>query len=290
MRIPSLVGAGLALAAAGALAGACSAKSAAPYPDVASFCQAKATAECQIASTCGIDANDCQGVRAALCNDAATQDMTSGTRKYVQANAQACLDVLNASNAYGGGNSKILFAQLFGKGSIDDVCGRVFSGNASTNESCSGPDDCANNEICSPVAPGMTSMVCANQVSVAMGAFCENPGSTCATDTYCTMPTGGGANQCEPAKQDGQQCDATTPCVSTERCTGQSCEARVGANKPCSTNDDCAPSAPYCDTYVGGKCAPGLSFANGAPDCTSYEPGEDAAMPTVTGVDRRGTE
>jgi hypothetical protein len=285
MRIRSVIEAGVALAIAGALASACSAKSSAPFPDVESFCQAVATAECQIASTCGIDPSDCKGVRAALCNANATDDMMSGTRKYVQANAQACLDVLNASNAYGGNNSRILYAQLVGKGSIDDVCGRVFSGNAADNESCTGPYDCANDEICSPALPGSTMLVCAVEVSVAPGKPCANQGSTCATDTYCAMPSAQSAYDCEPAKQDGQPCDTTTaPCVSTERCTSQVCEARVGANKSCTTSDDCDPSAPYCDPNVGSTCAPGLSFANGAPDCIPYRlpvSGDDASTPAV---------
>ncbi len=290
MRIPSLIGTGLALVIVGATTGACSLKSSAPYPDVTSFCKARATAECQVASTCGVDPDECQTVRVSVCNDDATGAMASGTREYVQGNAQACIDLLNASNVYGGGNSKILFAQLEGKGSIADVCGRVFSGQAATNASCKTDYDCANGNICSPVQPGSAALVCAPQVSKDMGAFCSDPGSTCIADTYCTMPSQGGGFQCVAAKQDGQACDATTPCVSTERCapagaTGQTCEARVGANKSCASNDDCQPTAPYCDPFVGNTCATGLSFANGAPDCSSYRESADAAVPVVTGAD-----
>jgi hypothetical protein len=282
MRIASLIGAGLAVVAAAG----CSAKSPAPFPDVASFCQARAAAECQIASTCGIDPDECKTVRVSQCNADATAAMTTGTREYVQANAQACIDVLNASNAYGGGSSKILFAQLKGKGSIEDVCGRVFSGKAAVNAACTTSYDCTGGNICSPVHPG-TTLVCAPETDKQMGDFCGDPGSTCAEDTYCTMPATGGGYQCVAAKQEGQPCDANTPCVSTERCglggaTGQTCEPRVGANKACSSDDDCVPTAPYCDPFVGMTCAPGLSFANGAPDCSGYRSG---GVPVVTVAD-----
>ena len=291
MRIPSLIGTGLALAIVGATAGACSLKSSAPFPDVASFCKAKATAECQVASTCGIlHPDDCQTARVALCNKEATEAMASGTREYVQGNAQACIDLLNASNVYGGNNSKILFAQLEGKGSVADVCGRVFSGHAAANEPCATAYDCADGNICSPVQPGSTTLVCAPQVPKDKGSFCSDPGSTCAADTYCTMPSQGGGYQCVAAKEEGQACDATTPCIGTERCasaggSGQTCEARVGADESCATNDDCAPSAPYCDPFVGNLCAAGLSFATLAPDCSSYRGAGDAASPVVTGID-----
>jgi hypothetical protein len=286
MRIASLIGAGLALVAAGGLGEACSIKTAAPFPDVMSFCKAKATAECQVASTCGIDPDDCQTVRVALCNSDATDAMANGTREYVQGNAQACINLLNASNVYGSNNSRILYAQLEGKGSIADVCGRVFSGSAQTNKPCQTSFDCAGDNICSPVTPGQSSLICAPMVDKDSGDFCSDPGSTCATDTYCSMPSAGGGYQCEAAKQDGQGCDATTPCVSTERCApAGTCEPRVAANKPCASDADCLPTAPYCDPNVGKTCAAGLSFANGAPDCSGYRSGGDADVPTVTVVD-----
>ena len=271
-----------ALAAlAGILVAACSAKSSAPYPDVIGFCTAKAQAECQVASTCGIDPTACQTQRVSLCNaDANTAASTgSHTRKYTQANAPACIDALNA--AYANGNAKVLFAHLVGRGSITDVCERVFSGGAGQNDSCQSPYDCTGDNICSPVLPGSTSFVCAAPTQVSAGGFCQNPGSVCAADTYCAMPTASGGYTCTPAKQEGEPCDAA-PCVSTERCeatgaTGHTCEPRVAADKPCTTSDDCAPAAPYCDPYVGNICTTGLSFATHAPDCKGFETGVPVA-------------
>jgi hypothetical protein len=274
----SFWGAGLAVAISAASVGtACSAKPSAPYPDVVSFCEAKAQAECQIASTCAIDANDCQAARASICNMSAKTAMTtgSGTRQYVQANAPACIAAVNS--AYGSGATKVSFEQLFGVGQIDDTCARVFSGNAPTNAPCESPYDCTGNQVCSPVIPGSSTLVCAAPMPVALGAFCENPGSTCADDSYCAMPAAGAGYQCVMANQMGQPCDpVTAPCVDSQRCeqgagtTGQTCEPRVGIGQSCQSSDDCAPSAPYCDPYAHGICTAGLSFATLAADCQAF--------------------
>jgi hypothetical protein len=295
IRLVLKVGAGVLLVAA--LGAACAAKKSEPFPDVASFCNAKAQAECQIASTCLIPAKDCEAQRASLCNTDATSAMASGTRNYVQANAQPCIDAVN--KAYGNGNTKVSFAQLVGDGSITDTCERVFSGNAGMNEPCESSYDCTGGFICAPVMPGTPAeggadkFVCAPSVSVAAGQFCSTPGSTCATDTYCAMPPSGGAFDCEPAKQQNAPCDpATAPCVSSQRCetqsgvTGQTCEPRVLLGQSCQTSDDCDPSAPYCDPYVGNKCTPGLSFASGASDCQAFM--STPATPAVTGADAGG--
>lgn len=277
MRIRQVVGVGAGVGLVAALGIGCMAKKSPPFPDVTSFCNAKAEAECQVATTCVIDPDDCKTTRAAECNsDAMTATANgTGTRKYTQTNAQACIDALNS--AYGGGNTTVSFAVLEGKGSIADLCGRVFSGNSSMTQQCQSAYDCTGDLICAPVMPGATSLVCAAPVTVAEGAFCATPGSTCATDSYCGLPSAGAAYQCEEAKMESASCDpVTAPCVSADRCvsagTGQACEPRVKAGQPCQSDDDCAPAAPYCDPYAN-KCAPGQSFALGATDCAEFEPG-----------------
>jgi hypothetical protein len=277
MRIRQVVGVGAGVGLVAALAVGCMAKKSAPYPDVTSFCDAKAEAECQIAMTCLIPPDQCKVTRAADCNSDAMTATANGTgsRKYTQDNAQACIDALNS--AYGNGNTSVSFATLEGKGSIADICGRVFSGNSSMNQPCQSSYDCTGDLICAPVMPGSTSLVCAASVTVKEGEFCATPGSTCATDSYCALPSAGAAYECEVAQSEDQTCDPVTePCVSADRCvsagTGQACEPRVSLGQACQSNDDCAPGAPYCDPYVN-KCTPGQSFAAGAADCAGFEPG-----------------
>jgi hypothetical protein len=296
-RVPasygSLLGLGALAALLAPLAVACSAKSAAPFPDVTSFCASKAQAECQIATTCGFTSStDCQTAREALCNQDANDAATSGshTRKYTQANAAACIGLVNS--VYGNNATTIPFAELVGPGSVGDVCERVFSGVAGFNDPCQSSYDCADtSEICAPVLPGSTALVCAKPTMIVAGALCQDPGDQCATDTYCAMASANVGFTCTASLQEGQSC-ASAPCVSAQRCevtaTGQTCEPRVEANQPCTSNDDCAPEAPYCDPYVGNLCEKGLSFATQAPDCKGFEPGgntigvnDDASAPSV---------
>lgn len=295
MRVRQVVGVGAGVGLIAALVVGCAAKKSAPYPDVESFCNAKAQAECQIATTCLIDANACQAQRASVCNadaDAATANGT-GMRKYTQANAQKCIDDLDS--AYGGGSMQVTFAQL---GTITNDCERVFAGNSSMNQPCESSYDCTGDLICAPVTPGTTTAdggmgpsVCAPSVTIDMGMFCSTPGDTCATDLYCSTPAAGSASTCLPAKGQGEACDpATKPCVSSQRCqaigaTGQTCEPRSTLGQACKTNGDCVPDAPYCDPYAG-KCTKGQSFATGAEDCAEFM--ATGAMPTVSVSDAGG--
>jgi len=288
MRASSLC---VALAAAWVAAG-CSAKSSAPFPDVTSFCTAKAQAECQIASTCGFtSATDCETQRESVCNADANDAASTGsrTRKYTQANAPACIDRVNG--LFGNNASMIAFKDLVGPGSLTDVCEHVFSGSAAFNEPCQSPYDCADgNDECVPVSPGSPALVCAPPTKVAIGALCQNAGSVCDTDTYCAPSTTVAAT-CMKSMQEGQSC-ATVPCVSAQRCeatgaTGHTCEPRVAENQPCTTNDDCLAAAPYCDLYAGNVCRPGLSFGFGSADCSGFAPG--GAVTTGTGPDASTT-
>ncbi len=255
---------------------ACMPTAANPLADVSGFCQAKAKAECQVTAVCAIEPDVCAPYRASLCNADATSATASGVRKYVLGNAQACLDALNT--AYGSGSSKVLYSQLVGPGSITDTCERVFSGSATTAESCESDYDCANEGICAPVAPGATEMVCAPQVAAVQ--LCANPGSVCPTNTYCALqPTG--AAECVAAAAAGQACGASMPCVSDQRCGEGTCVDRVGPGGACVTSADCGATDPYCDPNAGSICTIGLTFATGADDCRAYEP-SGAQMVTVS--------
>jgi hypothetical protein len=272
------------LLAAAATTSGCSSKSAAPYPDVTSFCAAKAQAECQIAATCGSTSpTACETAREALCNeDAAQAAMTgSGTRKYTQANAPAC--IAKANDVYGNNVTQIPFASLVGPGSVTDVCEHVFAGVSAFNAPCQTDYDCADvTDICVPVLPGSTDLVCATATPVAAGKFCQDPGSQCADDTYCTMASANGGYTCVAEAQEGAPC-ADAPCVDTARCVSGTCEPRATANEPCTTNDDCSPDAPYCDPYVGNLCEKGLSFATQAPDCKGFESASGSTVLAPTG-------
>jgi hypothetical protein len=261
------LGLGIALGVFAAFAGACSSSSPPPpFPDVASFCQAKAKEECQVAPTCAIDPGTCQVAREKACNDAATAATASGARVYTQDNAQACIDKVHA--AYG--SPVVKLADLQGDGSIEDVCERVFVGNADKNKPCTTNYDCASGRVCAPVQPGVAQTVCADKTPANVGDFCANPGTECATGSYCATSMAGAA-QCTARGAVGAACTATSPCLESLRCFMGTCVDRAKPGEACNSNNDCPDVDPYCDPYAGNICAIGLSFATGAPDCKVFQ-------------------
>ena len=264
LGLGSLSGSVLALFAV--FASACSSSTPdKPFPDVASFCQAKAKEECQIAPTCAVDSGACQIVREQLCNADALLATAPGARKYTQDNAPDCINKVHDVYAAG----KVLVADLVGDGSITDKCSRVFVGTTDKNKLCTNDFDCASDRVCTPAQPGAPQLVCADKVSKSQGDFCADPGSECATGTYCASSTAAAA-QCQARGQHGTPCSATQPCLESLTCSAGTCTDRSGPGKTCATNDDCSPTAGYCDPYAANICTVGLTFATGSLDCKGY--------------------
>lgn len=178
-----------------------------PYPDVTSFCTAKAAAICQAYAVCAVDKNACQAYQATSCENDAVDATSHGTRAYDPSGAGGCIDAINQQ--FGGNPTRIAYAQLFGPGSIHDKCERVFAGSAKVNQTCQTDFDCSGGLVCSPVVPGSTSSVCAGTTQVNQGDFCENPGSQC-QNSYCAVQEGGAA-QCAPLATNGQSCSGAVP-------------------------------------------------------------------------------
>jgi hypothetical protein len=296
------VGFGLVTAALGT---ACSSTQPTPNADVTTFCANKAQAECQIAtSPCVIPTATCLSVREEVCQQEAAAATADGTRSYYQPNAQACLSKVQSSySGSNGGASTIPFSDLYGTGSIDDLCNRVFQGKSGNNMSCTTNYDCTNGNVCTIEGTSGTGL-CGPATPVAAGGFCGEPGQECATGTYCQASSTGGAATCAARPTLGAACnDVTSPCLETLRCLDGQCAARETTGGVCNPtrvagdpNADCDPTtAPLCDTSdpaAGYVCTAGLSFARGADDCTAYStvpgssPGEDAgAGDTGTVVD-----
>jgi hypothetical protein len=258
------------------LAPACTQTSADPLASLTGFCEEKAKAECQITAVCAIDPTTCLDHRQSLCMTDAQAATTTSTRTYNAGNAQKCIDTLNS--AYGGNATIVPYAKLKGPGSIADVCGRVFSGNAALYSSCQSDDDCAGSAICAVVTPGATAKVCANATAVSANSLCTSPGSVCATDTYCAVLASGAA-VCTPSAALGASCAGGVACVSAARCVGTTCVAREAPGGGCTSDDQCG-SDPYCDP-ASQVCAIGLTFAQGSTDCVAFI-AEDGGSPVVS--------
>ncbi|GAC1573020.1 MAG: hypothetical protein NVS3B20_04810 [Polyangiales bacterium] len=225
-----------------------------PGLSVDAFCQGKAQQECQVASRCGTQTGACVASRTSRCSATVAQQ-TTGTRAYRAANAQGCIDKTKAVYAQNTITAKDLDA-------IDDVCGRVFQGTAKALAPCAIDFDCEGSLICDK-------KLCANRAIKKLGELCGTPGEICDAGAFCGNAAGG-ARQCLAKKAAGDACDATTaPCLESLRCS-TTCLDRFQSGGACTSNDECAASAPYCDPYIGKKCDAGLGFAPGAPVCKDF--------------------
>jgi hypothetical protein len=263
--------AGLTLAGLATLFG-CSSTAPAPYPDAISYCTAKAKAICEVSSTCGIDSTMCQTAQKALCDSEVRDATASGTRSYNSDNAKTCIDALNSAYA---NTTTVPYATLQ---DIDKKCAAVFIGKAAVNTTCTSDYDCTSGLICSPTAPGATTMVCAHPAGKNAGDYCSDPGSQCATDTYCAKQPNN-LWLCVAAGMQGAVCSDGTPCVSSQRCYHGLCQPRLTSGV-CTSDGDCTGTDPYCDAFASPpSCAPGQGFALGSFDCKGILAGSPNTLP-----------
>ncbi len=223
------------------------------------FCAKKAENECKaVADRCLASASACEAKRVKACNDfaAAQQAAPSSavTRPFRPDLAKACLD--KATEVYA--KATITPADL---AALNDVCARVFSGKKKSTDpdkTCSSNYECEASQICDT---GF--MTCGPKRTVSAGAGCNNPGEICPTGQYCT----GSPRECMPKIAAGETCDDTSPCLEALRCSAGTCAERVDFAASCTSNDDCLPAHPYCDTYNGSVCTAGFTPSTGNAEC-----------------------
>jgi hypothetical protein len=259
----------LAAVGLGAIVVACS-LSIAPPPDqsVSDFCNDWAKAKCQLGNgPCAFSETTCAAYQTTVCMNFVSA-AESGTRQYKQSNGKACINALNA--AYGGSPSFIPAATLL---ELDATCGKVVVGSQALNQSCTGDNDCSGTLVCAPVV-GQNQSVCVSAVTQKdAGDFCADPGDECQGDSYCAAQAGG-SPKCVPTAPTNTSCSASSPCGSSDTCQNGTCRARGGNGATCTSNADCAASAPYCDTYPPAACTTGLTFGQrGSYDCSGISGG-----------------
>ena len=239
------------------------------------FCNQKAEQECQVSARCVTDTDACKADRMAACTAFGTAAKASGTRFFESGNVGNCISKTQSVYA------KTAPITPTDTADMNDACNYVFQGKAKVTEACTVKWDCADkNHICDKG-------LCAPKVTKNSGDLCGNPGEICNTGSFCLMS--GATYMCVARVASGMPCNASTPpCLETLRCAAGTCADRVSTGASCTTDDDCASSAPYCDPYAGSKCDPGLSFAAGSPSCADYG-GSGSSGTAGTGGGTAGT-
>jgi hypothetical protein len=246
-----------------------------PPPMVSDFCSQRAMAECQVASRCGASLSmaECQTGRASVCMQWAGS--IAAPRVFTPGNIASCVNMAKSVYAK---TSPITPTDL---SNVDNACNYVFQGMVAMLMPCTVKYDCASNRICDKGK-------CGDSVTKNKGDQCSDVGAICATGSFCQMATGG-TFSCVAKGGQTQACDASTPCLETLRCVAAKCTDRAAAGAVCTTSDDCAAAAPYCDALAGGTCDMGLLFAPGSASCTGFvNSGVTAGTAPATGGGQGG--
>jgi hypothetical protein len=183
-----------------------------------------------------------------------TEAQANATRKFIAANAEACLN--KVSLAYG------KLKQGTGVFSASDIqaanqaCGNVYRGTVMTNGPCQLDIDCLDGLICDKGR-------CGNAKVVGQGAQCANIGEICPQGFYCSMATG--IWVCTNKLNLGGAC-TDSPCLEDLRCAAGLCSVQLGIGEDCTFDQDC--STGFCEPYAG-KCAQDVGFAYGNPACVA---------------------
>lgn len=238
---------------------------------VAEYCAQRAEKECtsSLVAACLSTQDACEADRQAACL-VESAALMSAKRPFRPEKIGACTS--KAAEVHG--KSPITPADRL---ALAEACGRVFSGSAKMGEACANGDsfECDQGLICDARFGR-----CAAKTVMASGGYCNNPGDICPDTEYCLLE--GGLRTCTPRKTEGQPCDAENLCGPTLRCTSGACAKRAGIREACASDDDCAPTAPYCDPFtLGGVCTTGFIPAPTQAECGEY--GADAGGPGGAG-------
>jgi len=259
-----LIAAGVAACARGAPADETSGTDAgASYPDLQSFCQGYAQAECStvVMSACGVQSgSSCASAGSAACLAAQPQGTT-----YVSANAGACVTLAEQTYA----STTITAAQLQ---ALARTCGtQVFSGPGQARAQCQTDYDCSSQAGLVCVIPfGATAGKCYVPTMVPAGGACADDSSVCADGFYCD-PT---SKACQVDASVGLGCNpGYRPCGDGLTCVGSGpfamCAAKYTDGHPCTLDTDCAGG--LCDKasmQAQGTCASQITLTPLDAACT----------------------
>ena len=214
----------LAGAAVLAAIAACGSDDVPKYQDANSFCDAKATEECKVASgPCAVTTAICHGARMAAClGDAAAA--TSEGRTYAQGLAATCLARTDAVFA-----DRVPDATK--EAAYDDACARVFAGNKTLSQACASEYECVQDLVCD-VEKGF----CGTKAIKKNNEPCNNPGEICDVGLYCQARSS--SKFCSPKAKEGDACSATFPCDDDFTCK-TTCMAKLEAGDSCATSAEC---------------------------------------------------
>lgn len=233
------------------------------YPDVVSFCTAKAKAECSetIATRCGTTQDACVTKRRGICS----QGVPAGG-VYQPSQAKACLDAVKKAYL----DDEYTPAEARAEA---DACELMFGGTGGVGASCLGTYQCDLRDDLRCIIPtGEVNGTCQVPVPRNPGDACDAVDDQCVEGSFCTATD---PHVCANKMVEGKTCGATLPCREDLRCVSlgseSSCAQRLGIGALCTDNAQCA--SDIC-SKVGDamQCVATLVFSPNEPICAEFRP------------------
>jgi hypothetical protein len=252
---PSVIGRPLVVAAL-FLAVGCSTKNGAKYPDLSSFCNGRASAECnsEVLLACVIpSATTCIAKRQQLCMSAAP----AGTN-YNPSAAESCIAQVSAAYA----DARITLDE---SNAIDSACLPVFDGPGGPSASCQIDSNCMRSAgLRCVVSAASGGGVCLVPLAVQGGGSCAAANARCVTGFHC-----GPTAHCDIDAAVGEACSGPNPCGADLMCSsGGTCVAKSADGSACASGDECVHG--ICNksmTSATGLCVSQVNIASNEPFC-----------------------
>jgi hypothetical protein len=234
------------------------------YPDVTSYCAARAKAECSavVLDSCQSAETSCMTTRQGLCG----QSVPPGA-KYRPAQADACIAAVAAAYT----DDKFTAAE---RDAIDEACSKLFEGLGEKGSTCSSNTDCNLDAQLECVKPtGADTGTCQVPDLKQPGDPCSAADAVCKEGYFCTSST---PKTCAKKLPSGEACNDVLPCDDTLRCvptappaTDGLCEPKLPIQSSCQVDDDCADG--FCLQIAGElKCASSIKLSPNEPACADF--------------------
>jgi hypothetical protein len=224
------------------------------YPDVGTYCAARAKAECStvLLDNCSSTQAACVATRQGLCGQAVPPGVNTipPTVTYRPAQADACIAAVAAAYT----DDKVTEAEL---AAIDKACSQLFEGVGVANSPCTGDADCNLDAQFECVKPtGSASGTCQIPKTVDPGGDCSSADSVCKDGYFCSAEAQG----CLQKYALGKACNDQKPCQDTLVCVPTAppapdgtCQAKLDVASPCT----CPGTQTWCESVdcAGGLCS-----------------------------------
>ncbi len=235
-----------------------------PYPDLATFCNGRAKAECNkdVVAQCLTTVDVCIAKAQVDCTGRAP----SG--KYRPQAAEACLAM--ATSVYG--DAKIDAKEIK---QLEDVCSLVHGGTGAKGQSCTSNLNCdLDQELRCVVKPGASAGSCQVPVLLGIGEDCAPAEAKCKDDEqYCDT----NSNACIKKKDTGAICGGNKLCKDSLQCVKQTpetadgtCQPKLSAGSVCNSGEECADGL-CIKTSTTNQCGSIIILGPSEPSCERYK-------------------